>query len=106
MNLVWSIILILSIFNLILLGFNKSLKLLRRKTSKKLLLKNNIKKKLLDKISELNHALRNFDKTHVSKKEYNELVHKYNILLNEYRNLNNKNKFLKQRVKRLKEKLY
>ncbi|PJA22437.1 hypothetical protein COX58_02265 [archaeon CG_4_10_14_0_2_um_filter_Archaea_38_6] len=106
MNLLLIILIILGIMNLALLGFNKLMSLIRRRNNEKLLLKDDIKSKLLSKISELNTKLRFFESSHISKKEYDELVHKYNILLNQYRSMNNRNKLLQNRIKKLKEKIY
>ena len=90
----------------VLVASNKVLEYYRKKNSEKFLKKDRLKANLLGKISELNNQLTEFEKNHIAKSEYNDLVHKYNILLNQYRILKNDNESLKNRIKKLKDKIY
>lgn len=106
MSFLLTVIFSLMIVNVVLMFSNKVLAHYRQKNSKKFLKKDRLKVNLLKKISELNNKLKEFEKKHITKTEYNELVHKYNILLNQYRVIKNDNTALKVRIKKLKDKLY
>ena len=106
MNILLISIVVLAVIDTLLYTFNKLSSNFRKKNNQNLLAKEDIKTKLLTRVSELNNQLKQFEENHISKKNYDELVHKYNILLNQYRALSNRNKFLNSRVKKLKEKLY
>lgn len=99
-------IILLSTANMGLYGFNKLSETMRKKNTKKLLMKNGDRNRLNQKIIELKKELRTFKQNHVEKEEYNNIIHKHNILLNQYRVQKKINKSLKSRIKKLKEKIY
>ncbi len=86
--------------------FNRVSSNIRNKNTHKIMMRDELRSKLMSKVSELNDQLRLFKENHVSKDDFNELNHKYHILLNQYRTVNNKNKVYSMRLKKLKDKIY
>ncbi|MBN1923276.1 MAG: hypothetical protein JW791_00775 [Nanoarchaeota archaeon] len=106
MSILFWIIGVIAGFDLILYSFNRISSNIRSKNSQKIMVRDEAREKLVEKIAELNSKLKQSQENQVSKKDYTELNHKYQLLLNQFRIVNNKNKILASRVKKLKDKIY
>jgi len=98
MDIILFIIILLAVADLLLYSFNYSIRGLRRKENKNLIIFGEDKDDLRRRAEELTKQLEKFKSENVNLKDYNELSHRYNLLLDQNRRLLTKNNYLEARI--------